>query len=230
MLEAHFCSLFIVITIHADNFFLHLTRKHERALERIGQYLKGTKDKGIILRPTKLDKQLKTDIYVDADFAGGWGQEDPDDPVCVKSRTGFIIEVMGCPVHWVSKLQTDIATSTMEAEYSALSMALRAAIPFLEAVKFVIKEFGVTRDPLVTFQTTVHEDNQGALKLAGMEPGRNTPRSKFYAIKKHWFRQHLKPNEIELKYIDTKLQKADMLTKSLAATEFEINRKLSCGW
>jgi hypothetical protein len=80
------------------------------------------------------------------------------------------------------------------------------------------------------FLTTVHEDNQGALRLAKMEPGRNTPRSKFYAIKHHWFRSWLKPQEIELEYIETKKQKADILTKSLGTADFEENRKLSCGW
>ena len=109
-------------------------------------------------------------------------------------------------------------------------MALRTAIPFLQVCKFVIKQFKVTSSYLVKFRTTVHEDNQGALKLAGMEPGRNTPRSKFYALKKHWFRSHLKPNEIELEYIDTKLQKADMFTKPLSPADFVTNRKLSCGW
>jgi len=31
------------------------------------------------------------------------------------------------------------------------------------------------------------EDNVGALNLAKKEPGRTTPRSKFYAVKYHWF-------------------------------------------
>ena len=167
---------------------------------------------------------------MDADFAGGWGFEDPLDPSCVKSRTGFLIELMGCPVEWKSKLQTDIATSTMEAEYSALSMALRAAIPMMEICKYVIKGFSVARSHLISFKATVHEDNQGALGLAKLEPGRNTPRSKFYAIKMHWFRSWLKPREIELEYIESKKQKADFLTKSLSTAEFEENRKLSCGW
>lgn len=70
----------------------------------------------------------------------------------------------------------------------------------------------------------------GALRLAGMEPGRNTPRSKFYAIKMHWFRSWLKPRVVELKYIESKQQKADMFTKSLPVLDFETNRKLSCGW
>ena len=57
-----------------------------------------------------------------------------------------------------------------------------------------------------------------------------TPRSKFYAIKMHWFRSWLKPNKIELQYISTKLQKADMFTKSLTVADFENNRRLTMGW
>jgi hypothetical protein len=122
------------------------------------------------------------DIYVDADFAGGWGHEDPSDPACDKSRYGLIFEVMGCPIQWMSKLQTNIATSTMEAEYTALSIALRAAIPLLEVIRYVISAFSLTSGSLLTFKTNVHEDNQGALKLANLEPGHHTPRFKFYAI------------------------------------------------
>ncbi len=118
----------------------------------------------------------------------------------------------------------------MEAEYSALSMALRAAIPLLEVIRYVVRGFAPTSSSVTRFLTVVHEDNQGALRLGQMEPGRNTPRSKFYAIKHHWFRSWLKPQEIELKYIESKKQKADILTKSLGTFDFEANRKLSCGW
>ena len=148
----------------------------------------------------------------------------------VKSRTGFVIEVMGCPVQWTSKLQTSIATSTMESEYIALSMALRAAIPFMEVCQYVISRFASASQRLVKFKTTVHEDNQGALALSKLEPGRQTPRSKFYAIKFHWFRSWLKPKEIEVEYIDTLQQKADIFTKSLTVSEFLRCRKLTCGW
>ena len=70
--------------------------------------------------------------YVDADFASGWGTEDGRNPDSVKSRTGYIVELMGCSVIWCSNLQLSTATSTVEAEHTALSMALRAAIPLLE--------------------------------------------------------------------------------------------------
>jgi hypothetical protein len=57
----------------------------KRALEIIGQYLKGTRKDGLILRPTLMESSFNTDIYVDADFAGGCGFEDPNDPSCVRS-------------------------------------------------------------------------------------------------------------------------------------------------
>ena len=31
------------------------------------------------------------DFYADADFAGLWGHEDPQDPICARSRTGFVV-------------------------------------------------------------------------------------------------------------------------------------------
>ena len=60
---------------------------------------------------------MKIDAHPDADFAGLWGSEDPQDPVSVRSRTGFVICVSDCPVLWVSKLQTEI--SKMEAVCSS---------------------------------------------------------------------------------------------------------------
>ena len=50
---------------------------------------------------------------------------------------------------------------------------------------------------LLTFKATVHEDNMGALQLAQLKPGCNTPRSKFYALKIHWFCSWLKPKCIK---------------------------------
>jgi hypothetical protein len=70
-----------------------------------------------------------------ADFAGMWGYEDEQDPSCVKSRTGFVIFIQGCPVVWKSKLQTDVATSTMESEYNDLSTSMRDVLPLKELTK-----------------------------------------------------------------------------------------------
>jgi hypothetical protein len=53
-------------------------------------------------------------------FAGLFGVEDELKPSCAKSRTGYVIEFCDVPILWVSKMQTQIALSTMEAEYITL--------------------------------------------------------------------------------------------------------------
>ena len=205
-------------------------RSHEKALERIGQYLKGTREKGLIFKP-EATASLGIDMFVDADFAGMWGYEDPNDPVSTYSRTGFVIFIANCPVLWKSKIQDTISTSTMEAEYCALSTGMRDLIPIKHLTLELGKKLGITRlETTGICKTTVHEDNQGCLKLSKLEPGRMTPRSKFYGIKYHWFRSHLKPESIEMHFVKSDLQRADFLTKSLGPTAFEQNRKLTMGW
>ena len=96
---------------------------HETALERIGRYLKATRNCGLILYPCAVS--CKLDCYPDAYFAGIYGHELPTDIACVKSRTGFIITFADCSVYWASKLQTTTALSTMESEINALAHSCR---------------------------------------------------------------------------------------------------------
>lgn len=208
--------------------FVHNPRRsHEVALEHLGQYLKGTMEHGLVFRPVST---LNIECFVDADFAGLWPHEDKLDEICVKSRTGFVICLSNCPVIWASKLQGSIATSTMEAEYIALSTAMREVLPFQALVKAVAIIVGYSDLESTTMRTTVWEDNTGARTLANLEPGRVTPRSKFYAVKFHWFRSKLKPNDITVEQVDTADQKADMFTKGLRREKFCHNRGILCGW
>jgi hypothetical protein len=71
------------------------TKKHINALKCIGRYLKGTRDKGIIMRPSP---NLTVDCFPDADFAGLYIHKDAQDPHCVQSCTGYVILLAGCPL------------------------------------------------------------------------------------------------------------------------------------
>ena len=84
------------------------------------------KFKGLVLEP---DLTQGLDCYVDSDYAGLFGYEDDQDPVSVKSRTGFTLTLFGCPLLWSSKLQSDISLSSTAAEYIAFSAAMRELIP-----------------------------------------------------------------------------------------------------
>jgi len=150
----------------------------------------------------------------------------------VLSRTGFIICYANCPIIWCSKLQTEIALSTAEAEYISLSHALREAIPIQNLAKEIDCVFPLFT-PTTDFCLTVYEDN--LLTIAMAESLKFTPRTKHIAIKYHHFRSRVQclsnPNgDIRIKYINTKKQLADLFTKPVDDTTFFSFRKLVCGW
>jgi hypothetical protein len=213
---------------------LNPTRKHAEALKRIGKYLKETQNRGMIIKTAEqsgvLDLHKFTlDCYVDADFAGLWNYEDVQDPTSVKSRTGFVITLGEIPVQWGSKLQTEVALSTMESEYIAASSALRHLIPLRLILDDMCSAIGVVREPKSTI-STVWEDNAAALSLMNLPLPRVTPRSKHFAVKYHWFRQHIMSGELQAAKIASKEQKADIYTKGLRVEPFEYVRKLILGW
>ena len=218
----------IAFAVHQCARFTHSPRQsHGTAVKRIVRYLHGTKDKGLIFTPTD---ELVVDCYVDADFAGLWKSEDDQDPVCVKSRTGYVLEFAGCPLTWTSKLQTEIALSTMESEYIALSQAMRELIPTRRIVDEVITCFSLhaTGSARCRSFSKVYEDNSAALLMANLP--RITLRNRHFAVKYHFFREHIRLGEIEMIKVESENQKADCLTKGLVAELFVKVRKLLLGW
>jgi hypothetical protein len=78
------------------------------------------------------DSSKSIEVFADADFCGLYNSETAlYDPVTAKSRTGYVIKFMGCPIIWSSKLQTETALSTCEAEYISCSESLQAIIPII---------------------------------------------------------------------------------------------------
>lgn len=128
---------------------------------------------------------MKVKMYVDAAFAGLWGYEDRHDPSCVKSRSGFVIFVGGCPIFWGSKLQTEIATSTMESEYIALRESMKHLIVIKRLIVTVSLAISMDPEEVMNFKSTVFEDNSACLILAKLEAPRMTPQTKHFAIKYH---------------------------------------------
>ena len=111
-------------------------------------------------------------------------------------------------------------------------MALRSANISTGLTHAAIEGLAYLSERILTFRATAHEGSQGAVKLAALEEGHTTPRSKLYVLRLHWLCSWLhQPNkDIEIDFVDTALQKADMLTKSLNPSHFEANRRLSMGW
>ncbi len=113
----------IQFAVHQVYRFSHCPkRSHGQAVKRIIRYLIETRTKGIEFVP---DLKEGLNAYVDADFAGLYGYENDQDPVSVRSRTGYTLTLFGCPIIWASKLQTEVCLSSTAAEYVAFSMAMR---------------------------------------------------------------------------------------------------------
>jgi hypothetical protein len=92
--------------------------------------LKKTPHLGLKLRP---NESKGFECYCDADFAGNWNKDfSQHDPSMAKSRSGWVIFYTRCPIIWASKLQSQVALSTTEAECITMSMALWDVIPIME--------------------------------------------------------------------------------------------------
>lgn len=178
--------------------------KHWKYAKRILRYLKGSMEKGITFNQ---DLEVKLEEYTDAD----WAQDREDR----KSTSGYIFRIGEAIVSWKSKKQTTVALSTAEAEYIALSYAMREGL----YLRSILKELGYEQKK----PTVIHIDNQAALAWAKNPVDRQ--RSKHIDIKYHFIRESIQNGDFELKYCITQEMAADMMTKPLSRNQFERNLK-----
>jgi hypothetical protein len=162
-------------------------QSHGEAILYLVRYLNKMRDIGLKFKP---DPKKGFKCYCDADFSGNWNRElAPVDPSTTKSRSGWIIFYTGCPVSWASKLQSQIALSTTEAEYIAMSQALRDVIPVMN----LVQEMRERNFKVICIKPYVYckvfEDNAGALELARLPKLR--PRTKHISVCYHHFREHV---------------------------------------
>jgi hypothetical protein len=185
-------------------------------------------------------KELTLKCFVDTDFTGLFGKEPAEDPVSAKSRTRYIISVGGCCISAKSQLQSTIALSMSEAEYGALSQAMYMILPIREATSELIEQVVVndnlgnfsfgTKDKLLEFKATIHEDNSSALSLS-LNQKVTSGRTKHWNVKLHFFWSHVngKDKYIHCIKVDTKLQQANYLTKGLTKELFMNCHQLNQG-
>ena len=126
----------------------------------------------------------------------------------------------------------DIALSTMEAEYFALSMACKDLLRLVSLIRELSAAVGLDDSFVSNIHCKVHEDNIGALTLGRMKPRRMTPHYKHYVIKYQWFREKVAdPSQcITLVKINTKNQLGDLFTEGLTHASFVHLRCLLMCW
>lgn len=177
---------------------------HWKQLKCILKYLKCTKNYGLILSKSVANENT-IETFVDADFANNVNDR--------KSVSGFVIKVFNNTVFWKSKKQTVVSLSTAEAEYIAMSAALTESIFISQLLEEILD--------IPVYPITVYEDNQSCLKMASTL---ETKRSKHIDVRHHFIKDLVSKGRVNLCYIPTNEQIADLFTKSLCFNKFQYFR------
>ncbi len=200
-------------------------QSHGEAVLYLVCYLKKTHDLGLKFKP---DPKKGFECYCDPDFSGNWNKAfAPMDPSTAKSRSGWIIFYAGRPVSWASKLQSQVALSTTEAEYIVMSQYLRDVILVMNLLQKMREQDYQVIYTKPHVYCKVFEDNLGALELARLPKPR--PRTKHINICYHHFRKNVRTGLIKIFPVDMKDQIADTLTKALAQNDFQRHCRYICG-
>ena len=180
--------------------FLHCpTEDHMKFARKILRYLHDTKEMKLTYQKTQ-----NPDLVVYADSSHG------DDTETRRSRYGYMIFLGNALICWKSKLGSGVKLSTAEAEYVCATQACKEIM----WVKHLLKEL----DKCQKYPVIINEDNQACISMSKnpVVSGRN----KHMEIKMHYVRECVKKNEVSLRYIGTRDQLADILTKNLPSPIF----------
>jgi len=176
---------------------------HMDAVVRIYADLAGTPDLGI----QYARREFRVFAFSDADFAG-----------CLDTRrstTGYVFTLGAGPVSWSSRRQNSVSTSTVEAEYMAVSAACKEAI----WLRWFINDLGITKVTLPFISIGI--DNEAAEGLT-----RNPllhDRAKHIDIQYHFVRERvLKTKDVKTCRVLTADNLADILTKPMLEEKFQV--------
>ncbi|GJT34377.1 retrotransposon protein, putative, ty1-copia subclass [Tanacetum coccineum] len=168
-------------------------KNHWEAVKWILKYLRGTANVGLVYG-TNRGNHVDVTGFVDSDYA-----KDPDKG---RSITGYAFLVQGCVVSWKATLQHVVALSTTEAEYMALTEAVKEAI----WLRGLLEELGVELNTVA-----VNCDNQGAIHLSRNHVFHE--RTKHINVRYHFIREVLEAKTVKVLKVGTEHNAADALTK-----------------
>nr|GEU97378.1 retrotransposon protein, putative, Ty1-copia subclass [Tanacetum cinerariifolium] len=175
------------------------TKKYLKALKRVFRYLRGTINWGLWYLK---DNAMVLTAYANVDHAG-----------CQDTRRSTLgsAQFLGDKlVSWSSKKHKSTAISTTEAEYIAMSGCC-AQILWMRSQ---LTDYG-----FVFNKTPLYCDNRSAIALCCNNVQHS--RSKYIDIRHHVIRDQVEKGVVELYFVMTDYQLADIFTKALPRERFE---------
>ncbi|XP_026420650.1 uncharacterized protein LOC113316719 [Papaver somniferum] len=176
--------------------------EHWELVKRILRYLKHTVEYGLAIRKST---DLSLHAYSDSDWAGNL-----DDRL---STSGYCVYFGGNLISWSARKQHTVSKSSTKAEYRGIAIATSELV----WIQSLLKELGI---PVST--PSLWCDNLGATYLT-VNPVFHA-RTKQIEIDYHFFRERVDNKQLEVKFISSKDQIADIFTKVLASPRFQYLR------
>ena len=172
------------------------TEDLRRYVQRVIAYLAQHEDLGLKYDGKQADADVLT-AYSDSD----WGVR--------QSTTGWVIKLAGAAVAWASRRQQSIAMSSTEAEIIAASDAALELV----YLRGLLREMGIAQ----TKPTVLYVDNRGAVELS--KDLKSCQRSRHVERRYLKVRELVFEGEIEVRWVDTKENLADLLSKGTIDAE-----------
>ncbi|KAJ0503054.1 putative RNA-directed DNA polymerase [Helianthus annuus] len=172
---------------------------HMEAVMGIIRYLKGTVGHGVLFQQ---NNHLKVQLYTDADWAG-----DKDDG---RSTSGYFTLVGGNLVTWKSKKQKVVALSSAEAEFRGIARGVTEVL----WIRRLLTEIGFPQ----TEASRIMCDNKAAIQIS--ENPVQHDRTKHVEVDRHIIKEKLEAKIIELPFVRSEDQLADILTKAVNGKVF----------
>lgn len=174
------------------------TTVHWTAAKRVLRYLKGSIDSGLFY----CKGSVSLNAFCDSDWAGN-----PDDR---RSTTGFCLFLGSNLISWSAKKQHVVSRSSTEAEYRSMSLATAE----LFWIRMLLRELHIS----LSTPPVLWCDNLGAIALAS-NPVFHA-RTKHIEVDVHFIREKVTNRDIQIKYVSTLEQLADLFTKGHTAARF----------
>nr|GEZ58605.1 copia protein [Tanacetum cinerariifolium] len=186
------------VTCLCDRYQAKPTEKHLKEVKRIFRYLRGTINTGLWY--TK-DSGFELTGFSDAYYAGC-----KDTFKSTSSGAQFLGEKL---VSWSSKKQDCTALSTAEAEYVSLSACCAQVL----WMRTQLTNYGFHFNKI-----PIYYDSKSAIAIS-CNPVQHS-RTKHIVVRYHFIKEHVEKGTIELYFIKTDYQLADIFTKALPVDRF----------
>jgi hypothetical protein len=186
---------------YLSRFMEQPTKEHQAAAKHVLRYIAGTLRFGCWYPKRTEEAHLLG--YTDSDHAG-----DQDDR---KSTSGAFFFLGSSPISWRTQKQKIVALSSCEAEYVAGTGGACQGI-------WLARLLGeLTDEDTRSFELFI--DNQSAISLCKNPVFHD--RSKHIDLRYHFIRECVEKGKVEVKYVSTDDQLADILTKPLGRVRFQ---------